>query len=162
MNFKLIIIGLMMLGRLQTAVAQEKSETDMFPQPQEGQKQFIIKVPKQQDESQYKIEVLVGKREKVDKCNQHHLSGKLVSNDLSGWGYTYLNFETEGHILATMMACPDGQRVEKLIFAPGELVRYNSKLPVVVYAPEDYEVSYKIWSTTKKAKSVPASVVPQK
>jgi ecotin len=159
MKFRLFVFACLMICSISHAMAQEKSETSMFPKPKEGQKQYIIKVPKQSDESQYKIEVLVGKREKVDKCNQHHLAGKLVSKDLSGWGYTYFDFESEGNILATMMACPDGKRVEKLILAPGELVRYNSKLPVVLYAPEGYEVSYKIWSASKKAKVVPATVL---
>ena len=149
-----------MICSIQNVSAQEKSETSMFPKPKEGQKQYIIKLPKKQDESQYKIEVLIGKRETVDKCNQYHLAGKFVSKDLSGWGYTYYDFETQGNIRGTLMACPDGQKVEKLILAPGELTRYNSKLPIVVYAPDGYEVSYKIWSASKKATIVPA-VMPQ-
>jgi ecotin len=29
-------------------------------------------------------------------------------------------------------------------------VRYNSKLPIVVYAPTDVEVRYRIWSASDK------------
>ncbi len=32
----------------------------------------------------------------------------------------------------------------------GFLLRYNSKLPIVVYAPKDVEVRYRIWSASEK------------
>lgn len=35
------------------------------------------------------------------------------------------------------------------------LVRYNSKLPVVVYVPEGVEVRYRIWSAGEGAEPIP-------
>ncbi len=32
----------------------------------------------------------------------------------------------------------------------GFLLRYNSKLPVVVYVPEGFEVRYRIWQAGEK------------
>lgn len=31
-----------------------------------------------------------------------------------------------------------------------ELLRYNSKLPIVIYAPKDMEVKYRIWKADSK------------
>ena len=51
------------------------------------------------------------------------------------------------------MACPPGSQ-KKRVFVPvvGDdfKLRYNSKLPVVVYAPSDVEVRYRIWSASGK------------
>jgi ecotin len=35
------------------------------------------------------------------------------------------------------------------------LIRYNSRLPVVVYVPEGVEVRYRIWRADPEAKVVP-------
>jgi ecotin len=50
-------------------------------------------------------------------------------------------------MMSTMMAAPEGsEKVER--FVPGSplLIRYNSRLPIVVYAPEGYEIRYRIWA----------------
>jgi ecotin len=45
-----------------------------------------------------------------------------------------------------MMAVPEGhEQVEQFIVGKPLLVQYNSRLPIVVYAPEGYEISYRIW-----------------
>ncbi|MFO5965074.1 ecotin family protein, partial [Pseudomonas aeruginosa] len=36
------------------------------------------------------------------------------------------------------------------VVGEGFLLRYNSKLPIVVYAPKDVEVRYRIWSASEK------------
>ncbi|HDG1126883.1 TPA: hypothetical protein PCZ26_000645, partial [Klebsiella aerogenes] len=49
---------------------------------------------------------------------------------------------------ASMMACPDGKKEKKFVTAGlGDtgLLRYNSKLPIVVYTPANVEVKYRIW-----------------
>jgi ecotin len=55
--------------------------------------------------------------------------------------------------MSTLMACPPGSK-KKRAFVPvvgdGFTVRYNSKLPIVVYAPTDVEVRYRIWSASDK------------
>jgi len=48
-----------------------------------------------------------------------------------------------------MMACPPGDTKTEafvLVRGTGFKQRYNSKLPVVVYVPKDFEVRFRIWS----------------
>ena len=57
----------------------------------------------------------------------------------------------------TLMAVdPKAPKVNRFIQMGGEpfLIRYNSRLPVVVYAPDGVEVRYRIWSITPKAKAL--------
>ena len=46
-----------------------------------------------------------------------------------------------------------GPTVDKFVSAQPQLVRYNSRLPLVVYAPEGYEVRYRIWKAGKSKAS---------
>ena len=50
--------------------------------------------------------------------------------------------------VSTMMACPDGKKERKFVLAglgDDAMLRYNSKLPIVVYTPDNVEVKYRIW-----------------
>lgn len=52
-----------------------------------------------------------------------------------------------------MMACPDGKKEQKFVTAylgDAGMVRYNSKLPIVVYTPANVEVKYRIWKAEDK------------
>jgi ecotin len=40
------------------------------------------------------------------------------------------------------------------------LFRYNSRLPIVVYAPEGVEIRYRIWSAGPEAKMTEALAKP--
>ena len=48
----------------------------------------------------------------------------------------------------TISPTPDGKKEKKFITAylgDNSLLRYNSKLPVVVYTPENVDVKYRVW-----------------
>ncbi len=54
------------------------------------------------------------------------------------WGYDYYVFDNVTSPVSTMMACPEGKKEQKFVTAwLGEdgMLRYNSKLPIVVYTP---------------------------
>jgi ecotin len=45
-----------------------------------------------------------------------------------------------------MKGCPAGSEKMEFVRSGSELLtRYNSKLPVVVYAPKDVEIRYRLW-----------------
>jgi len=55
------------------------------------------------------------------------------------------------------MACPDKKQSKKFVTTHlGEgnnIVRYNSKLPIVVYVPNDIAVKYRVWSAPEELNS---------
>ena len=62
-----------------------------------------------------------------------------------------------GPMAGTLMAVdPDAPKVARFITLGGEpyIIRYNSRLPIVVYVPEGVEVRYRIWTTGAKVKSM--------
>ena len=125
----------------------EPLNLDKFPKAETGFKQVYIQVPIIENEENYKIELHIGKEALVD-CNQHVLIGEVVEQTLEGWGYTYFKVNTDGSMASTKMACLDSKMERKFITLTPQLVRYNCKLPVVVYVPENFSVKYKIFKAS--------------
>lgn len=127
-----------------------------YPKAEKGMKRQVIQLTPQEDESTLKVELLIGQTLEVD-CNHHRLGGELASKTLEGWGYDYYVFDKVTSPVSTMMACPDGKKEQKFVTAylgDAGMVRYNSKLPIVVYTPANVEVKYRIWKAEDKVQDV--------
>lgn len=124
-------------------------DISMFPKAKPGYKMLYIQVPATKQENNLKVEFFVGRNEQVD-CNKYFLTGDIKEQNLEGWGYTYYTVESDGNIAGTKMACPDNVLQTKFVHLQGEITRYNSKLPIVLYIPEKLDVQYRIWKADKK------------
>ncbi len=131
------------------STSNNNSELKTFPIATENYKQVYIQVPQKNNEENFRVELFVGKYEFVD-CNSHFLLGKIEEETLEGFGYVYYKVESDGNIASTLMACPDNKKTKKFIYMPPLLVKYNSKLPIVVYIPKNLELKYRIWKADKK------------
>ncbi len=136
-----------MLGTV--AMTRAADNMNAFPPAEEGMTRHVLELHPQLDESAYKVEIIVGRTLELDAANNYFYSGKIQAESMPGWGYTRYVVEDLGMMGGTMMAVdPRAPKVDRFIQLGGGpyLIRYNSKLPVVVYAPADAEVRYRIWS----------------
>ncbi len=116
----------------------------------------VLELPKQTNEASFKVELIAGKTVQVDAGNQYFFGGKIEAENIEGWGFTRYVVNTLGPMAGTLMAVdPKAPKVNRFIAMGGEpyLIRYNSRLPVVMYAPEGVEVRYRIWSAAPQAKA---------
>ena len=125
-----------------------------FPKAAEGMSRFVIVLPDKTraQEGAFKVELIVGKMMDTDGVNRMFLSGKLEPKPLKGWGFTYYQAKL-GPAASTLIGVPPGTPpVHKFVAGPSQLIRYNSRIPVVVYVPKGAEVRYRIWSATPDTK----------
>ncbi len=99
------------------------------------------------EEVDFKVELIPGKVMLTDGVNQLRHGSSIEPQPLTGWGYTYYEVTGKDVAMSTLMAVPDGlEKTEAFVAGTPHLIRYNSRLPIVVYAPAGYEVRYRIWS----------------
>lgn len=136
-----IVAGAAHAGTAHTA----QSELAAFPPAAPGQVRRIILLPKEADEDALRVGVIVGRTMLVD-CNRHVFSARIEERTAEGWGYPYYVVIEVGAPASTSMACPPGSETMQFVRSSDEpLIRYNSRLPLVIYAPADVEVRYRIW-----------------
>ena len=124
-----------------------------FPAPAAGMQRFVIRLPAVPQPNDHKVEVMVGKTLQVD-CNRQMFSAKVTQKVAQGWGFPYYVVGQLKGPASTMMACPpDAPKREEFVRANAglDLLRYNPKLPIVVYAPEGVEVRFRVWSAAGAA-----------
>ncbi len=138
-----------------TAALSDTNKIKPYPTAEQGYKRMVINLKAFTDENDKKLEIIIGKMIKAD-CNHHWFGGQLSEKTVAGWGFPYYILTSVKEPASTLMACPpDKQAQNTFVQVRGDdhLYRYNSKLPVVVYVPIDFEVHYRIWTTTKETGS---------
>ncbi len=128
-----------------------------FPLAEAGMARHVLHLPKQEDEAAFKVELIVGKTVKVDEGNRYWFGGEIKEETIEGWGFPRYMVSKLGPMAGTLMAVdPNAPKVNRFVTLAGEpyLIRYNSLLPVVVYAPEGVEIRYRVWSAGPEAKVV--------
>jgi len=144
---KTLIGALMFL--LMVSVAMAEDNLKAFPPAGEGMVRYVLQLPELADESAFRVELIVGKTVRVDAQNRYFFTGRIEAETIEGWGFTRYLVNKLGPMAGTLMAVdPNVPTVERFVTLGGDpyLVRYNSRLPVVVYVPEGVDVRYRIWS----------------
>jgi ecotin len=124
-----------------------------YPPAEKGYKRMVIHLPVLANEDDLKLEIIIGKTLQVD-CNHHWFGGQLIEEVAKGWGFPYFILKKVEGTASTLMACPPDKKAQKAFVSvrgDGNLLRYNSKLPVVVYVPVDFEVHYRTWIAGNKS-----------
>ncbi len=137
------------------------AEDDMKPYPPaaEGYVRQVVQLPvlDEKEEQDRKVEILISKIEKLDLANLYFYGGKIATKTAKGWGYPYYEVTQVGPMAGTLMAIPEfAPKVDRAVPLRGglELVRYNSKLPIVVYVPVGFDVTVRVWAAGDEIEAV--------
>jgi ecotin len=151
--FLKIILGFSFL----TANALAADDMKAFPPAETGFTRHVLSLPKEDREDNLKVELQVGRIVEVDERNRYFFGGRIEEETIQGWGYPRYLVKALGPMAGTLMAIdPKAPKRARFIGLGGEpyLIRYNSRLPVVVYVPEGTEVRYRIWRANSIVQSV--------
>ena len=148
-----MVLGITCFGSL---VVADHPELKAFPKAKDGMERLVIEVPTKTraEEGGFKVELIPGKLMMTDGVNLVRLGAAIEERPLKGWGYTYYEITGSGLTMSTLMATPEGSKqVEKYVQGTSILIRYNSRLPIVIYVPKGYEVRYRIWKADSAKKA---------
>lgn len=143
-----------------SASAQSEAERNLkaFPPAEAGMTRHVLMLPPHDDEDSLRVELQIGKVVSTDPLNRFFFGGSLEAVNIEGWGFTRYVLAELGPMGGTLIGVdPDTPNVERFITLGGEtqLLRYNSRLPLVVYVPEGVEVRHRIWRADAEANPVP-------
>jgi ecotin len=126
-----------------------------YPAAEKGMKRIVIHLDAQKDEYSWKVELIVGKTVETDGVNRVALMGKLEERPVEGWGYTFYRADIKPGMISTLIGVdPNKPKVQQFVtLMPYGPVRYNSRLPIVVYIPEGYEVRYRFWKAEETTRT---------
>lgn len=151
-------ILLMLLFLLCTGTARPAADyLEAFPPAEPGMVRYVLKLDSQMDESDLKVELTAGKTVEVDAVNTYFFSGSIEAVTVEGWGFTRYVVRDLGPMGGTLMAPdPAAPKIARFIPLGGEptLLRYSSRVPLVLYVPEGTEVKYRLWRADPEAKAV--------
>ncbi|HMO65578.1 MAG TPA: ecotin family protein [Verrucomicrobiota bacterium] len=149
------LLALVLLSLALPAAATDEARRNLqaFPPAEPGMRRFVIFVPAKKAEEDFRVQLLVGRTVQTDGVNRQFFGGRLETETIQGWGFDRHILRQLGPQAGTLMAPPPGAKpVERFVTLGGEphLLRYNSRLPLVVYVPEGVEVRYRVWRADAK------------
>jgi ecotin len=154
---RFLLPALALLALVFPAVAVDEKDMKAFPPAAAGMVRYVLPLPAEKDENTLKVELVIGKTVKVDAVNHYFFSGELQTETVEGWGYDYHILRKLGPLGGTLIGVdPATPKVERFVGIGGEprLLRYNSRLPLVIYVPDGVEVRYRIWRAGAELKPV--------
>ena len=150
---KFLVISGLLLFITPVFAAAPPPDMKPFPPAEKGYKRMVIHLQSLAHEDGNKLEIVIGKTLKID-CNRHWYIGHLSESTVRGWEATYFSLNLVTGPTSTLFACPAKQQ-EQDAFVPVQLDQslfsYNSKSPVVVYVPNEFEVRYRIWTVKEES-----------
>ena len=143
---------------LVSVMASAGDNLEAFPPAEDGMTRHVLMLPARDDEALWQVELIVGRHVEVDARNRYFLGGSIEAETVRGWGYTLYRAEV-GPLAGTLMAVdPAEPKVRRFVALGGEpyLLRYSSRLPIVVYVPDGAEVRYRFWTAEPVEQPMPA------
>jgi ecotin len=151
------------------AAAVPRLDLSGYPQPGAAERRWVIQLPGvlpptrdpslSPSPSDWRVELIVGRELEVD-CNRHSFSGRLRSEPLPARGTSLYRVSEVGPVASTRMACPPGEPKRRVFLPMGGgkpfVVPYKVSLPIVVYAPRDLEVRWRLWKAEKQQRPAQA------
>jgi len=132
------------------AMAADHPQLKAFPLAVEGMQRFVIVLPHKErsEEDAFGVELVAGRELLTDGVNLVRLGSSIEPRPLKGWGYTYYEVTGSDTTMSTLMAPPPGSpEVRRFVTGMPLRIAYNSRLPIVVYAPSGYEIRFRVWTT---------------
>lgn len=156
-KFIALFVFICQIALCPSARSADHPELKAFPAAKDKMERLVIVLPHKErgEDDGFQIELIVGKMMETDGVNHLGLDASIKEQDLKGWGYKYYEVFGSDRTITTLIGVEPGTpTVNKFVTGSSIKIRYNSRLPIVIYVPagEGYEVRYRIWSAAEEFK----------
>lgn len=127
----------------------EHKNINMYKEAPNGFIRHIVALSPLENEHDAKIELMF-KKPTMSDCNVKGWFGKLTEETVNGWGYSTYILDDKLPMASTMMFCNEEPELRMLYSQPQDLMRYNSRLPIVVYTSSEVEMDVRLWQPTSE------------
>ena len=133
-----------------------------YPQAPAGRERKVVLLPhvERGADDDLQVELVVGRVIETDGINTYGFGGAIHERNIDGWGFSY--YEVEGDLkqaASTLIGGPTNP-APRFVAGPRTLVRYNSRLPLVVMVPEGCELRWRLWKADGEWRSADAAGKP--
>ena len=81
------IVSIALVAFVSISLVFAADDMKAFPPAEEGMTRHVISLPKQEDETAFKVELIIGKTVKTDARNSYFFGGALETENIPGWGF---------------------------------------------------------------------------
>lgn len=133
-----------------------------YPAPAAGERRWVVQLPGvlpptrdpalSSSPEDWRVELIVGRNLEVD-CNRAVFSGRLRLQPVPGGDLSIVRVSGVTPVATTRMACPPGEAKRRAFVPMGSkpfVVPYNASRPIVLYAPDDLEVRWRLWKAERR------------
>jgi ecotin len=117
-----------------------------LPARMNNKDRIVINLPQVENSTDLYVELSFSQYLEFSDCNSKILTGDILERFVDADGNSYFEIESHGYI-STMIGCFDEGKPERLIAPARQFIRYNSRMPIVVYVPDGMDVVYRVIST---------------
>lgn len=155
------VLALLAAAGAPAALSAPPSDLSGYPAPTASERRWLIQLPESPaapgdpalspSPADTRVELIVGRTVEVD-CNRVMFSGRLRSQSLAN-GRRLIRVSEVTPLASTRMACPPDQPKRRAFVPMGGkpfVVPYNSSAPIVLIAPKDLELRWRLWRAERR------------
>ncbi|SHL76362.1 ecotin family protein [Chryseobacterium contaminans] len=140
--------------------SQEKPN---YPEPEKGMKRVDLKLPKIENDKDYKVEIKFGMEIEVSECSDvqdFSFNSKNLENKYAIPPYRYPYYVLPKEIPVDIFTfnksnCKESKKVKKKILSSQNIFReYNGYYTIPFYIPENWTIEYRLWKVNSEFKNV--------
>lgn len=130
------------------------NDLNVYPPVKKDQNRNVIVLEPKENEEDYRV-LITASIDGMQDCNTKSRSAKYTEKVVEGMQYPYYEVGKIGDVVTTLMGCSEMPQMGEIPInlSGNTILRYNSKLPIVVYASNGIKINSKIFKLEEIKKS---------
>ncbi len=136
-----------------------------YPEPEKGMKRVDLKLPKIENDKNYKVEIRFGLEINVSECDDIKDFSFNIKNLTTGYGippYRFPYFSLPNDLTTEFVTlknndnkkCDESKKIKKKVLSSQNIFEeYNHHFATPYYIPENWTLEYRLWKVDSEYKN---------